>query len=197
MPDFGNLDTIGQWAGAHGPLALGVAALLCALGVPVPVPILLLAFAALSHGAPSRLGLGMLACFLGALLGESLHFALGKTAGSWLRDRMQGRWRQAWTLAEHLLKQYSGAAVALSRSVLGAIGLPIDWISGSSGFNYWRFAIAAVVGDGTWILRVRRCRLLVGRKLAAIPRRAAKGDRRDRQRTRAGLFCGPSCSETC
>ncbi len=152
MPDFGNIDAIGQWAGAHGPLALGAAALLCALGVPVPTPILLLAFAALSQGAFSRMGPGVVACFLGALVGESLHYALGAATGPWLRDHVHGKWRQAWTDAERLFQRYSEVAVARSRSVLGAIGLPIDWIAGSSGFDYRRFALSAVVGDGVWIV---------------------------------------------
>jgi membrane protein DedA with SNARE-associated domain len=36
--------------------------------------------------------------------------------------------------------------------VLAAIGLPIDWISGSSGFDYLRFAFWSVIGDSVWIL---------------------------------------------
>ncbi len=152
MPDFGNIDAIGQWAGAHGPLALGVVAFLCGLGVPLPIQILLLAFVGLSQGAFSRIGPAMLACSLGALLGESLHYALGATGGSRLRDHTRGKWRQGWAEAERLFRRYPDAVVALSRSVLAAIGLPIDWIAGSSGFDYWRFAFWSVIGDGVWIL---------------------------------------------
>jgi undecaprenyl-diphosphatase len=152
LPDFGNIDAIGQWAGAHGPLALGVVAFLCGLGVPLPIQILLLAFVGLSQGAFSRIGPAILACFLGALLGESLHYAVGATGGSRLRDRMRGKWRQAWLDAEGLFRRYPDAVVALSRSVLAAIGLPIDWISGSSGFDYLRFAFWSVIGDSVWIL---------------------------------------------
>lgn len=152
MPDFASVDTIGQWAGAHGPLALGVVAFLCGLGVPLPIQILLLAFVGLSQGAFSRIGPAMLACFMGALLGESLHYTLGATGGSWLRDRARGKWWRAWLEAERLFRRYPDAVVALSRTVLAAIGLPIDWISGSSGSDYLRFAFWSVIGDSVWIL---------------------------------------------
>ncbi len=152
MPDFGNLGAIGAWAGANGAPALGLMAFVTALGVPLPITVLLLAFTAVSGGAFGRIGAGMLACGVGALLGETIHYALGATAGSWLRERARGGLRQARSQAERLFGRYPSVAVLLSRSVFPAISLPVDWLAGSSGYKYWRFAFWSALGDSIWIV---------------------------------------------
>ncbi len=170
MPDLGNLGAIGAWASANGPFALGVMAFVCALGVPLSMPVLLLAFTALSSDVLGRIGAGMLACLVGALLGESLHYGLGATAGSWLRDHTRRRLRQVWLQAERLFGRYPSVALLLSRSVFPAISLPVDWLAGSSGFSYWRFAFWSVLGDSIWILSSAAVGYWLGESWQQYPR---------------------------
>ncbi len=81
----------------YEPLVLGLALMLGALGLPMPIPLLGLAAGAFARQGLidwrtlSALGL------MGAVLGDSISYAVGRFAGGWVQRRLRGS--SAWQKA--------------------------------------------------------------------------------------------------
>jgi membrane protein DedA with SNARE-associated domain len=133
----------------YGPLVLGLALMLGALGLPMPIPLIGLAAGAFARQGLidwktlSALGL------MGAVLGDSVSYALGRFAGGWVQSRFGGS--SAWQKAGDQFQQHGPLAVFVTRFLLMPLAVPTSLIAGSSGYAFRRFLAHAMAGDITWI----------------------------------------------
>jgi membrane protein DedA with SNARE-associated domain len=150
----------------YGPLALGLALMLGALGLPMPIPLLGLAAGAFARQGLidwktlSALGL------MGAVLGDSVSYAVGCFAGGWVQRWLGGS--SAWQKAGDQFQQRGALAVYVTRFLLTPLAVPTSLIAGSSGYAFRRFLAYAVAGDFTWIALYCGLGYIIGSRWQAV-----------------------------
>lgn len=134
----------------YGPLALGLALLLGALGIPVPGTLFVLAAGAFVRQGILDLftasGFGL----LGAVVGDSASYAIGYFAKGWVERRFGQS--AAWQKARNTFERRGGLAIYLTRFLLTPLALPTNLIAGGSGYSFGRFLAYDVAGELTWIV---------------------------------------------
>jgi membrane protein DedA with SNARE-associated domain len=135
---------------AYGPLALALALLIAALGIPLPATLLLLAAGAFARqgaldGAWAA-GLGLLA----SVLGDSGGYCFGRCGGALVQRRVAGR--TSWQRAQATFARRGSLAVLLTRFALTPLALPTNLIAGSTRYAFPRFLLFDVIGELVWVV---------------------------------------------
>ena len=134
---------------AYGALALGLALLVVALGIPLPATLLLLASGAFVRqgvlDAPLVFGFGL----LGSVLGDSGSYCMGRCGGALVLKHVEGR--ALWHQARASFDRRGALAIFLTRFILTPLALPTNLIAGSSRYAYRRFLLFDVLGELVWI----------------------------------------------
>jgi membrane-associated protein len=134
---------------AYGPLALGLALLIAALGAPLPATLLLLAAGAFARqGALDGAWAGALG-LLASVLGDSGGYCLGRCGGALVQPRVAGR--AGWQRAQATFARRGSLAVLLTRFALTPLALPTNLIAGSTRYAFPRFLLFDVIGELVWI----------------------------------------------
>lgn len=141
-----------EWLIANGPATLAVVAFLCALGVPLPIPVLIIGAGALVRQGHMNLATAVAVTAAGALLAESLYYAIGRQLGPLARSRMGHRFATVYDEAERRFRQRPGLSVYLTRWLLPPIGIPTNLIAGAAAYPVGRFVSAAILGNAMWIV---------------------------------------------
>ena len=144
--------TLLEWLRINGPLTLGLVAFVCALGVPLPVPALVIAGGALVRQGQMDLLAAVAFTAAGALAGEVVYYTAGRKLGPLARTRAGARFSAVYGEAENRFRQRPGLSVYLTRWLFAPIGIPTALIAGSSRFPLPRFIAAAVAGNTMWII---------------------------------------------
>lgn len=139
-----------DWLVANGPLVLGMIALLTALGLPLPLPVMVLASGALVREGRLDPATAVLFCLLGSQLAETLGYVAGRLAGPRL-EWQQGRFGFLWLRAEAHFSRHPCLTVYLTRFLLAPLAIPTNLLAGSTRFSYWRFVRSAIAGDAVWV----------------------------------------------
>ena len=133
----------------YGALTLGIALLLGALGTPVPTSLMVIAAGALARQGLidwlSAFGAGL----VGAVVGDSLGYMLGRSTNSWVQRRC-GR-SSAWQAAQDRFQRCGGWMIYLSRFLLIPLAIPANVIAGGSGYGWRRFLTCDIAGELTWL----------------------------------------------
>lgn len=105
----------------------------------------------LSAGRGLSLPLVVAVAAVGAFLGDSLSYAVGRWAGPWARRKLFAGKRGAKTLrwAETQLEERGGQIIVVARFVPGG-RTATTFVAGASDYPYRRFAAAAGVGAVVW-----------------------------------------------
>ena len=133
----------------YGPTLLGLILFLGALGLPLPGTLFLLAAGALAQQgsidgvAASSFGLA------GVVLGDSLGYFTGHSAGKWLQPRMTRG--NKWQKAQARFTRHGGVAIYLTRFLFTPFAVPTNLIAGGSGYTFRQFLRYDVTGELTWI----------------------------------------------
>ena len=134
----------------YGAPALGLALFLGALGLPLPGTLFVLAAGAFARQGiiywVDSSGLGL----LGAVLGDSASYAVGRFAKGWIERRLGQS--SAWRKARATFERRGGLAIYLTRFLLTALAVPTNLIAGGSGYPFWRFLLYDIAGELTWII---------------------------------------------
>jgi membrane-associated protein len=150
MSDGGLTELFLTWMLAYGAVAVGLALLLGALGLPVPGTLFVLAAGAFTRqgimdgGGAFALGLA------GVLLGDSLSYALGRYAGKPVAARFAGA--SIWQQAQEAFAARGAIMILLTRFLLTPLAIPTNLIAGSSGYQFWRFLGYDAAGELIWLL---------------------------------------------
>lgn len=140
------LDAILTWVQSVDPVLrtviAGIAILLetsVLVGLVVPGDTIVIVAASATTTWPERLIL-MVVVIVGAIIGESIGYALGRWIGPKIRHSWLGRriGEKNWTRAERYLHRRGGPAVLLSR-FLPVLHSVVPLAAGMNGFGYRRF----------------------------------------------------------
>jgi membrane-associated protein len=135
-----------------GPVVLGLAALLSALGLPLPTAILVSAAGALARQGMLDWRVALALWLVGAVLGDSACYALGRFATRWL-PRLTGRRRMAaYHAAVERFKEHGTAFLLLTRFALIWFGVPTSLVAGSGRYPFRWFVACDVAGRAIWIV---------------------------------------------
>lgn len=136
----------------YGPLVLGLAMLPGAVGLPVPVGVLLMAAGAFVRQGIMDWQAVLLFGWLGAMFSDALSYAMGRWAGRWAQGHLNERYTAVWHRAEELFRNHGGWAVFVTSWLLRGLSIPTNLIAGSSGYSFRRFVAWDAVGKLFWIL---------------------------------------------
>lgn len=133
----------------YGPLALGLALVLCSLGVPLPGTILLVAAGAFARQGMMVWYWVLPAALVGAVIGDNIAYAIGRTGGKWTERRFghTGAWQQALDQ----FKRRGALTVFLTRWLITPIGAVVSMIAGISAYAWHRFLALDVAGEILWV----------------------------------------------
>lgn len=144
--------TLLEWLIANGPTALALVAFICALGVPLPIPVLAIGAGALIRQGHINPFVAVALTLAGALLAELIYYTLGRELGPLARHRMGRRFAAVYDEAERRFRQHPGLTVYLTRWLAAPIGIPVNLIAGSTAYPVHRFIPAALLGNAMWLL---------------------------------------------
>jgi membrane protein DedA with SNARE-associated domain len=133
----------------YGPWALGAATLVSALGLPLPATMLLLAAGAFMRQGALDWQAAVILAALGAVLGDSGSYLLGRYGGTLTLGRAPTptRWRQA----QSIFQRWGGLTIFISRFLLTPLALPVNLLAGSTRYTPWRFLGSVVSGELLWV----------------------------------------------
>lgn len=133
---------------AYGMPLYGASIFVSALGVPLPVSLLVIAAGAFISQGLLDWRLVLLVGWGAALVGDSGAFWIGRVAESWVERRFGTI--PTWQTALNAFARRGWLAVFLSRFWLTPIALPVNLISGSR-YAYPRFLSADIPGEFVWV----------------------------------------------
>jgi membrane-associated protein len=133
----------------YGSPALFAVVAIAAIGVPVPVTLLLIVTGSLAAQGAIDLWASIAIATAGAVSGDQIGFAVGRWGGKALIARL------SWLLgdAEHLkkldakAKSWGGAGVFFSRWLVTPLGPWINLASGAADYSWLRFTLWDFLGE--------------------------------------------------
>jgi len=136
----------------YGPLVLGLAMLPTAIGLPVPVGMLLIAAGAFVRQGIMDWQMTFLLAWMGATVSDALCYAIGRCTGRWARSRLNERYTKVWQRAEDQFRDHGGWAVFAASWLIRSLAVPTNLIAGTSGYPFRRFIAWDATGKILWIL---------------------------------------------
>lgn len=136
---------------SYGAPAFALALLLGQVGFPLPTTLLVVAAGAFGREGILNVALAAGLGLTGAVLGDSLTFALGRFARGWVQRRFGAS--RVWQSAQQTFDKWGGLAIYLSRFMvgLGTFAQPVSLIAGGNGYNFYRYLLYTIAGEATWI----------------------------------------------
>jgi membrane protein DedA with SNARE-associated domain len=134
---------------AYGAPMLSLALFLGALGFPLPGTLFVIAAGAFVRQGIIHWGDSAGLALLGAVLGDSASYALGRFAAGWVERRFG--YSTVWQQARQTFERRGGLAIYLTRFLLTALAVPVNLIAAGSGYAFWRFLLYDVAGELTWV----------------------------------------------
>ncbi|HJV09004.1 MAG TPA: DedA family protein, partial [Acidimicrobiales bacterium] len=150
----GVLERLADLASPWGYVIVGLLALLEAaafIGLVVPGEAALLVGGFLASQGKAELPIMMVVGAVGAIVGDSIGYEIGKHLGPTLRRSRLGRWvgEERWAHAEDYLRRHGGRAVFLGRFI-GVLRALVPTIAGLSGMPYRKFLPWNAIGGIVW-----------------------------------------------
>lgn len=137
----------------YGYAALWFVIFIAAVGVPLPVSLMLLAAGAFSALGDFNVYIMALVVVSASVCGDNLGYLIGRLWGRKLLDRLERAPRRrffsprAVARARAYFARRGGWAVFLSRFLVSGLGGAINLLAGSSLYPYRRFLLADVSGE--------------------------------------------------
>ena len=148
------VDWLGPALEPWGYVLLGLATMLEAsafIGLAVPGEGALLFAGFLAQQGRLSLPLCIAVAFVGAVLGDSIGYEIGRHGGERLRHTRVGRWigDERWDRSRRLLQRHGALAVFLGR-FLGVVRALVPAVAGDARLSYPRFLLWNVLGAAAW-----------------------------------------------
>ncbi|HEV2238132.1 MAG TPA: VTT domain-containing protein [Ktedonobacterales bacterium] len=141
----------------YGYLGYAGLVFIAAVGIPLPLVVMLLAVGAWSAvaGGPNPLALALIGT-AAAAAGDSLDYAVGRMGSSLLRDRALALLRRLHPRASAAtldrLWPHQGLAVFVSRCALTMLSVPVSLLAGASRMRFARFLAWEMAGKGLFVV---------------------------------------------
>jgi len=135
------------------PVLFGVI-LICSVGVPFPISLMLVAAGSFVEQGDMKLWQVIAVASFAAVLGDQIAYALSRWGGRRLINRLSRRigGEAKVKQAEALTKRWSGAGIFLSRWLLTALGPWVNVASGIAAYPWRRFLFWDVLGEVLWVI---------------------------------------------
>ena len=135
------------------PVLFGVI-LICSVGVPFPISLMLVAAGSFVEQGDMKLWQVIAVASVGAVLGDQIAYGLSRWGGRRLINRLSRRIGGEAKIkqAEALTKRWSGAGIFLSRWLLTALGPWVNVASGIAAYPWRRFLFWDVLGEVLWVI---------------------------------------------
>jgi membrane-associated protein len=136
---------------SYGAPAFALSLLLGQVGLPLPTSLLVVAAGAFSRQGILDVAVAASLGLAGAVLGDSLTYALGRFSHNWLQRRFGAS--KAWRSAQQSFDKRGGLAIYVTRFMVGLnnFAQPVSLIAGSNGYNFFRYLFYVIAGEATWI----------------------------------------------
>jgi membrane protein DedA with SNARE-associated domain len=133
----------------YGSPALFAIVAIAAVGVPLPVTLLLIVTGSLVAQGAMNTWSAIAIAAAGSVAGDQLGFAIGRCGGKMLVSRVKGLLGDAERIRQldAKAKAWGGAGVFLSRWLVTPLGPWINLASGASRYSWLRFTFWDVVGE--------------------------------------------------
>jgi len=138
----------------HGlPVLFGVI-LVCSVGVPFPISLMLVAAGSFVEQGEMKLWQVIAVASAGAVLGDQIAYGLSRWGGRRLINRISRKIGVEANIkkAEALTKRWSGAGIFLSRWLITALGPWVNVASGIAAYPWRRFLFWDVLGEVLWVI---------------------------------------------
>jgi len=135
------------------PVLFGVI-LICSVGVPFPISLMLVAAGSFVEQGELKLWQVIAVASVAAVLGDQIAYGLSRWGGRRLIDRLSRRIGAEAKIkqAEALTKRWSGAGIFLSRWLVTALGPWVNVASGIAAYPWQRFLLWDVLGEVLWVV---------------------------------------------
>jgi membrane-associated protein len=137
----------------HGlPVLFGVI-LICSVGVPFPISLMLVAAGSFVEQGEMKLWQVIAVASVAAVLGDQIGYGLSRWGGPRLIKRLSRRIGAGTKIkeAELLPKRWSGAGIFFSRWLVTALGPWVNVASGIAAYPWRRFLLWDVLGEVLWV----------------------------------------------
>lgn len=133
----------------YGTPALFVVVAVAALGIPLPVTLLLIVTGSLVAQGAMDLWLAIATATVGSVAGDQVGYAVGRWGGKVLVTRMSRMLGKPERLKEleAKAKSWGGAGVFFSRWLITPLGPWINLASGAADYSWIRFTLWDVLGE--------------------------------------------------
>jgi membrane-associated protein len=133
----------------YGSPALFLVVAIAAIGVPVPVTLLLIVTGSLAAQGSINLWLAIAIASAGSVAGDQIGFAVGRWGGK----KLVAKFSRLLGDAEHIkkldakAKRWGGAGVFFSRWLVTPLGPWINLASGAADYSWFRFTLWDILGE--------------------------------------------------
>jgi membrane protein DedA with SNARE-associated domain len=133
----------------YGSPILFAAVAIAAIGLPLPVTLLLIVTGALVSQGAMNFWLSVLLAGAGSVIGDQIGYAIGRWGGVSVINRFSALVGGPDKLqkAESTARQWGGAGVFFTRWLLSPIGPAVNLVSGTAGYPWTRFLFWDVLGE--------------------------------------------------
>ena len=135
------------------PVLFGVI-LICSVGVPFPISLMLVAAGSFVEQGDMKLWQVIAVASVAAVLGDQIAYGLSRWGGRRLINRLSRKIGGEAKIkqAEALTKRWSGAGIFLSRWLITALGPWVNVASGIAAYPWRRFLLWDVLGEVLWVI---------------------------------------------
>jgi membrane protein DedA with SNARE-associated domain len=138
----------------HGlPVLFGVI-LICSVGIPFPISLVLVAAGSFVQQGDMNLWQVIAVASVAAVLGDHIAYGLSRWGGRRLVNRLSHRIGLESNIekAEALTKRWTGAGIFFSRWLITALGPWVNITTGIAAYPWRRFLLWDVLGEVLWVL---------------------------------------------
>ncbi len=143
-------DTLLTYLLTYGAPLFGLILLVGAVGVPIPLSLMVIAAGAFTRQGQLELVQVAVLGLVGSVIGDNLSYSAGRFAGGQVHKRFGAT--ALWKTAEVEFNHRGGIAIFLTRFLFTAIALPVNLLAGTGQYPYWRFLAYDVAGEAVWIV---------------------------------------------
>jgi membrane protein DedA with SNARE-associated domain len=129
------------------------AILICSLGIPFPISLLLVVAGSLVEQGEMKLWQVIVVASFAAILGDQIAYGLARWAGRRLVNRIGRKIGAEKKIkqAENFTKRWGGSGVFVSRWLVTALGPWVNLASGIAAYSWRRFLFWDVLGEVLWV----------------------------------------------
>ncbi|GAB5445664.1 DedA family protein [Gymnodinialimonas sp.] len=146
-------DTVLSLVSSYGALIVALCAFLSCLLIPIPTSLVMLSAGAFVAAGDLTFAQVWLAAWAAAVLGDNTGYLIGRTGGTRVLDRLSRGPARAKVIAraQASLDRYDAMGVFLSTWLFAPLGPYVNFIAGSIGMGWVRFAIFDMAGEAIWV----------------------------------------------